>query len=92
MVEGPKLLGEALASGSVPEVVYLDPSGLEACDLAERARAAQRIHDVIEGAEQREAAEVERLLAHLCQSSKNLLLLLRQPAGVRAVIQEFSIL
>jgi hypothetical protein len=51
-------------------------------ERAEQARAALRIHDVIEGAEQREAVEAERLMANLCQSPENLLLLVRQPAGV----------
>lgn len=42
MAEGPKLVAEALASGSVPEVIYLEPSGAGPAerDLAERGRAA----------------------------------------------------
>jgi hypothetical protein len=61
-------------------------------ERAENARAAQRIHDVIEGAEQREAAEAERLMYDLNKCPENLRLLLRQPAGVRALVQEWSIL
>jgi hypothetical protein len=61
-------------------------------ERAEKARAALRIHNVIEGAEQREAAEVERLMSDLNKCPENLRLLLGRPAGVRALVREWKTL
>jgi hypothetical protein len=60
-------------------------------EAAEEAGAALKIHEVIDGAEQRAAAEVARLAANLDRCTENQRLLLRMPAGVRWMIQQWSI-
>jgi hypothetical protein len=61
-------------------------------EAVENARAARRIHEAEEGAENRDAAEVARLGATLTECPENRGLLLRSPAGVRFLIEQWSIL
>jgi hypothetical protein len=71
--------------------VRLEWRGLRG-EAAEDAKAARRIHEVIEGADQREAAEAERLARDLEKCPENLRQLLRIPAGVRLMLGEWAIL
>jgi hypothetical protein len=61
-------------------------------EAAEDARATKRIHEVVEGAASRDAARVAALAADLGNCPQNIEQLLRFPAGVRYMIQEWSIL
>jgi hypothetical protein len=61
-------------------------------EAAEDARASKRIHEVVEGATRRDAVRVAALGADLDNCPQNVEQLLRFPAGVRYMIQEWSIL
>jgi hypothetical protein len=61
-------------------------------EAVEEARAELKIHDAVEGAECRDAAEAARLAAHLIECPENVWQLLRMPAGVRLMIQTWSVL
>jgi hypothetical protein len=82
---------DAVQEALVERFVRLEWRGQRG-ETAEDARAARKIHEVIEGAQQREAAKVARLTGNLTGRLENLSALMRLPAGVLWLIQQWMIL
>jgi hypothetical protein len=82
---------DAVQEALVDRFVRLEWRG-ERGEAVEDARAAGKIHEVVEGAEEREAAEVDRLTGDLAESLGNRRGLMRLPAGVLWLIQQWMIL
>jgi hypothetical protein len=82
---------DAVQEALVDRFVRLEWRG-ERGEAVEDARAARKVHEVVEGAQEREAAEVDRLTANLTDCLENLRALMRLRAGVLWLIQQFMIL
>jgi hypothetical protein len=82
---------DAVQEALVDRFVRLEWRG-ERGESVEDARAARTIHEVREGAHEREAAKVDRLTGKLTECLGNRRALMRLPAGVLWLIQQWMIL